>query len=88
MGPRWCHLVREGSCQGSDLHHGARSRLGYSLPHCWGERRGSEQRDPGTQPQEGGKGTPGFALWALQGLQAHGGQVPGKGHQGLTWPAH
>ena len=41
----------------------------------------------GTQPHEGGKGAPGLALWALQGLQAHGGQVPGKGHQGLTWPA-
>ena len=26
----------------------------------------------GTQPHEGGKGTLGLALWALQGLQAHG----------------
>lgn len=30
------------------------------------------RRIQGTQPHEGGKGTPGLELWALQGLQAHG----------------
>lgn len=41
MGPRWCHLVRgRAHVRGWGLAYGARSRLGYGLPHCWGERRG------------------------------------------------
>lgn len=87
MGPRWCHLVREGSRQGLGLPTGPGQGWATAC-HTVGVKGGALSRGiRGTQPHEGGKGAPGLELWALQGLQARGGQVPGKGRQGLTRPA-